>query len=83
MMGKWLSRANTLETTAQEIKTQEAGSEQFQNQILALTLSKLLKHSESNFLYKRESIPFVWALVMSRGCNTEKRYFLKALSSEN
>lgn len=64
-------------------KTKDMGSEQFQNQILALTWSKLLKHSESNFLYKRESIPFVWELVMIRGCNTQKRYFLKALNSEN
>ena len=74
MTGK---KANTPETTAQKIKTQDTGSQQLQNQILALTLSKLLKHSESNFLYKREIIPFIWGLVMIRGCNTQKRYFFK------
>ena len=63
---------HTIPGILQARKQRTPGSEQFKNQILALTLSKLLNHSESNFLYKREIISLFGGQVMIRGCNTQK-----------
>lgn len=54
--------------------------EQFQNQILAPILSKLLNLSECTFLYKTGIISTVWGPVMIRGRNTQKRLKKKSIT---